>query len=151
MKCSKIIFAFIFAGILTATAKAQTLSRESTLLAECEFIYIYTAQFMQLRSNTGAATNIIRRASVVIVANFMSNMEGDRVPTWKVKMWEDLRPALKANLENRKLDPLKEADRCDKDVMPIALRIRAQKQSLGQDFDSHQQKLMLQMKASLGL
>ena len=151
MKYLKSIFALFFAGLLTATAEAQTLSRESTLLSECEFIYVYTAQFMQLRNNSGAATNLIRRASVVIVANFMSNMEGDRVPAWKVKMWEDLRPALKANFENRKLDPLQEADRCDKDVMPIALRIRDQKQRMGQDFDSHQQKLMLQMKASLGL
>lgn len=151
MKWSKNMSAVFLAGLLTATAEAQTISRESRLLAECEFIYSYTAQLMQLRNNSGAATNIIRRSSVMTTANFMSNMEGDRVPSWKVKIWVDLRPILKSKLENRTLDPLKEADRCDREVMPIALSIRDQKQRVGQDFDGHQQQLMVKMKASLGL
>lgn len=152
MKWQKNIPAVVLSGLLIASADAQTISHESRLLAECEFIYSYTAQWFQLKNNSGAAVSSIRRSALLTTANMMSNAESGRIPGWKVQMWKDLRPALKANLDSKKLDPVTEATRCDKEAMPIAISIRNQNLQLwGQDFDGLHQQFMVKMKASLGL
>lgn len=135
-----------------ATASAQTISRKSRILAECEFIYFYTAQLMQLQNNSGAAVNILRRATIVGAANMMSNAEDDKVAGWKIKIWTEIRPTLKANLDSKKLDPLAEAGRCDKEAMPIAQNVRKQDLRLwGYHFDGLQQEFMTKARALTGI
>lgn len=152
MKQSFKVLQVWFVCILTAAANAQTISDESRILAECEFIYSYTAQWLQLQNNLGAATSLVRRSTILTTANMMSNAEGGRVPGWKLQMWKDMRPKIKARLDNKKLDPLKEAARCDKEAIPIAVRIRSENLQLWeQDFDSLQNQLMVKMKTTLGL
>lgn len=138
--------------VMAAAASAQTISRESRLLAECEFIYSYTAQLLQLQNNSGAAISILRRSTILTTANMMSNAENGKIPGWKIKLWTELRPHIKANLDSKKVDPLAEATKCDREAMPIALKVRDQDLRLwGQSFDELQQQLMAKMRATTGI
>jgi hypothetical protein len=107
---------------------------------------------MQLQDNAGAAINILRRSTILSTANMMSNAEGDKIPGWKVKIWTELRPTLKSDLDSRRADPLKESARCDKEALPIALKIRDRNLRLwGYNFDELQGLLFSQMRASTGI
>jgi len=139
-------------GLTIASAGAQTISRESRILAECEFIYAYTAQLMQLRNSSGAAISVLRRSTILSTANMISNAEDGKVPSWKIKIWTELRPKLKADLDSGKSDPTMEAARCDREAMPIALNVRNKNLQLwGHDFDGLQQQLLSKMRASTGI
>jgi hypothetical protein len=149
---SKVWTAPLFVALTIASSNAQNISRESRLLAECEFIYSYTSQLMQLQNNTGAAINILRRSTILSTANMMSNAEDQRIPGWKIKIWTELRPSIKAKLDSRSVDPFVEASRCDKEAMPIALRVRDQGLLLwGFNFDELQLQVMNKMRASTGI
>jgi hypothetical protein len=146
------IFMAFLMGTPAVSVNGQTISNESKLLAECEFIYSYTAQVMQLRNNSGAAVSILRRSTIMTTANMMSNAVDGKIPAWKIKTWTELRPALKDELDSRRLDPLMQADRCDRDVMPIALNIRDLRLQLwGHDFDSLQHQFMKKLRTSTGI
>ena len=147
-----VIFWALLLGLHATSVTGQTISKESKLLAQCEFIYSYTAQVMQLKNNSGAATSILRRSSIMTTANMMSNAVDEKIPAWKIKTWTELRPAIKDELDSRRVDPVMEADRCDRDVMPIALKIRDLRLHLwGHDFDSLQQQFMTKMRTSTGI
>jgi hypothetical protein len=149
---SRVVFAALLTGLAFASVSAQTISRDSRLLAECEFIYSYTAQLMQLQNNSGAAINILRRSTILTTANMMTSAEGGKIPGWKIKTWTELRPTLKASLDSGRVDPVAEAARCDREAMPIALNIRDQNLRLwGHDFDGLQQELFTKMRASTGI
>lgn len=146
------IFMALLMGTSAVSVNGQTISRESRLLAQCEFIYSYTAQVMQLKNNSGAATSILRRSSIMTTANMMSNAVDEKIPAWKIKTWTELRATIKDELDSRRVDPVMEADRCDRDVMPIALKIRDLRLHLwGHDFDSLQQQFMTKMRTSTGI
>lgn len=138
---------------LTVTSSlAQTIGSESRLLAECEFIYSYTAQLMQLKNNSGAAISSLRRASIMTTANMMSSAEKGKISSLKIQIWTELRAPLKFKLDNKILDPIEESTRCDKDLMPVALNIRSQNLRLwGNDFDTLQKFLMDKLRSSTGI
>jgi hypothetical protein len=145
-------FMVLLMGASASPVSGQTLSKESRLLAQCEFIYSYTAQIMQIRNNSGAAISILRRSTIMTTANMMSNAVGEKIPAWKIKIWTELRPALKDELDSRRVDPVTESDRCDRDAMPIALKVRDLRLQLwGLDFDSLQQQFMTKLRASTGI
>ncbi len=147
-----IIFSALLLGLPATSVNGQTISNESKLLAQCEFIYSYTAQVMQLRNNTGAAVNILRRSTMMTAANMMISAEEEKIPGWKIKIWTELRPSIKKKLESKNIDPVLEADKCDKEVMPMALKVRDQHLNLwGQDFDMLQQQLMTNLRATTGI
>ena len=145
-------FVALLMGASASTVSGQTISKDSRLLAQCEFIYSYTAQVMQIRNNSGAATSILRRSTIMTTANMMSNAVDEKIPAWKIKIWTELRPALKDELDSRRVDPVTEADRCDREAMPIALKVRDLRLQLwGFDFDSLQQQFMTKMRVSTGI
>lgn len=142
----------IFLLSLVNGANSQTLSSESKILARCEFIYSYVSQLMQIKNNAGAAVNILRRSSMMSAANMISNATDGNIPGWKIKIWTELRPALKDSLDSKKLDPVAETARCDQEAMPIALKVRDQNLQLwGYDFDGLQQQFLAKMRVSTGI
>jgi len=84
-------FMVLLMGASASPVSGQTLSKESRLLAQCEFIYSYTAQIMQIRNNSGAAISILRRSTIMTTANMMSNAVGEKIPAWKIKIWTEAR------------------------------------------------------------
>jgi hypothetical protein len=85
-------------------------------------------------------------------ANMMSSAEGEKVPGWKIKIWTELRSAIKSELDSKKVDPIAESDRCDREVMPIAMIVRDKRLKLwGQDFDILQQQLFTNLRVTTGI
>ena len=152
MNYVEVVFSALLLVLPVTSVYGQTISQESKLLAECEFIYSYTAQVMQLRNNSGAAVSILRRSTIMTAANMLSSAEGEKIPGWKIRIWTELRPAIKSELDSKKVDPIAESDRCDREVMPIALKVRDKRLKLwGQDFDVLQQQLMTNLRATTGI
>lgn len=152
MNFYKFLYIILLAEFFATPAIGQDISRDSRLLSECEMIYSYTAQWLQLQNNAGAAVSALRRSTILTTANMMSNAEDGKVPGWKIQIWTELRPAIKDKFSNKELDPLAEATRCDKEAMPLAINIRNQRLMLwGHDFDGLQQKLMNHMRNKTGI
>lgn len=82
----------------------------------------------------------------------MSSAEGGKIAGWKIQIWTELRSSIKANLDSKIIDPFTESARCDKEVMPIALKIRAKNLQLwGYGFDKLQKRFFYEMRASTGI
>jgi hypothetical protein len=138
--------------IFAFTTSAKAITNDSKLLAECEFIYSYTAQLLQLQNNTGAAVNILRRSSMMSTANLISNAQNGVVAASLIKSWTELRPYLKNQFDSQQMNPVAEATKCDKAVVPIAIKIRDSKKMLwGKDFDDLHKTLFQELRTSLGL
>lgn len=109
---------------LALSTSAMAMSNESKLLAECEFIYSYTAQILQLQNNTGGAVNLLRRSSMMSTANLISNAHNGVVSGSLIRSWTELRPPIKNRFDTQRADPIAEATRCDRTVVPIAIKVR---------------------------
>lgn len=71
----RIKFLLFFVLLFTANSLlAAPISNSSKELAWCEGVYIYYAQYMQLRNNEGAAKNLLFRASRVVAANMFRQL-----------------------------------------------------------------------------
>lgn len=125
---------------------------ESKILSECEFIYTYTAQFMQLKNNNGAATNLLFRASLNTTALFFINSENGKISAEKIKKFEEYRKPIKAKLNNKIEDPLKLAAVCDKKSLKIVELERSKKKLLWYlGFDELQNQLFEKQLKVLGV
>jgi hypothetical protein len=142
---------FIFL-IFAFSTNVKAISNDSKLLAECEFVYSYTAQLLQLQNNTGGAVNLLRRSSMMSTANLISNAKNEVVSASLIKSWTELRPYLKNQLDSQQMNPIIESTKCDKAVVPIAIKIRDSKKMLwGKDFDELHKTLFQELRTSVGL
>lgn len=137
---------------LALSTSAMAMSNDSKLLAECEFIYSYTAQVLQLQNNTGGAVNLLRRSSMMSTANLISNAHNGVVSGSLIRSWTELRPPIKNRFDTQRADPIAEATRCDRTVVPIAIKVReTQKMLWGKDFDDLHKTLFQELRSVLGL
>jgi hypothetical protein len=140
-------FLFVF-GSKTSIA----MSNESRLLAECEFIYAYAGQLLQIQNNIGGAVSALRRSSIMSAANFISSADGGVVSESLIQTWTALRPPLKRRFDNKLSDPIVEATRCDRIAMPIAIKVRDSKKKFrDKDFDELQGIFFQDHRTSLGI
>lgn len=127
-------------------------TEESKILSECEFIYTYTAQFMQLKNNNGAATNLLFRASLNTTALFFISAENGKISAEKIKQFEEYRKPIKIKLDNKIEDPLQLASVCDKKSLKIVERERSRNKLLWDlGFDELQNQLFEKQLKNLGV
>lgn len=128
------------------------ISNDSILLAKCESVYAYTAQLLQMRNNIGGAINVLRRASIVSAANFMLNAEEETIAGWKIGEFVRIREAIVDRLRSGDADPFVEGTRCDKEAIPIALKLSRSDTTLwGKTYNELQMEAFKKLRESLGL
>lgn len=143
---------FIFSLSLFLSFSTFAQSNNSKTLAECEFIYSYAAQTMQIQNNNGAAVNLIRRSSVVTTANFFINQKDNVINKETLDIWQDLRSTLRQKIISEATTLEEELIKCDKTAIPISSQIRVNSKNLwGKNFDEIQKHLFDQYKITLGL
>ena len=138
--------------LIWSQVSAASLHKDSILLAKCEFIYTYTAQLLQLKNNIGASNNMLRRASLVGVANMMLNQELGIIAAWKIEKFSSIRAPLKNQFDSNKLSAIDAASDCDRAAIQIASNARKTSTTLwGKSFDELQDLWFAKLKTSLGL
>lgn len=140
------------ATLVFVSGGANALSVDSRMLAECEFVYLYSSQLLQLGNNSGGSINFARRSSMMSAANIMLSAKNDVISKDIVKSWYDLRVPLKIKIEKSQnvLDAY--IKNCENKAMPLALRIRDERKMVfGMDFDSLQMKFFQDHRKNLGL
>lgn len=149
---NKILLSSIILVILIAQKNSFAISFESKILAECEFIYSYAAQTMQIQNNNGAAVNLIRRSSMVTAANFFIGHKDNVISKETLGVWRDLHTTLRQNIISKATTLEEELNNCDKIAIPISSQIRSKNKNLwGKNFDELQKHLFDQYKITLGL
>ena len=82
----------------TSLVRAE-ISGESKNLAYCSGVYLYTAHYLQMLGNDGAARNTLSRAARVQVAFMIINAEkdsqGDVIKASKISEYEDAKKLIK--------------------------------------------------------
>jgi hypothetical protein len=151
MKSFQITFA-LSVTLCAAVASASSISNDSRLLAQCEFIYAYYGQLVQIQNNEGAAKAAVRRSTMMTTANLILNAENGIVASWKIREFTLLRDPIKRGFDSGTKDPLAATSDCDRNAIPIANRIRNSSQTLwGKSFDGLQLDLFEKSRKSLGL
>jgi hypothetical protein len=143
-------FLVLVTNFITTSAFSQ--SNNSKTLAECELVYSYAAQIFQMQNNSGAAVNLIKRSSIMTAANMMANSESDVIRSTILKKWSYYRDAIKSKIQADSNLLADEVSKCDKFVIPIALKVRESANKIwGKTFDELQHEIFIQHRSSLGL
>jgi hypothetical protein len=125
---------------------------ETTTLAKCEFIYSYEGRYLLLKNNIDGAQNLLRRAALMTTANFMPNAINEVVPKGIIQHWTKLRVPIKQRFDTGQSSPIEEATKCDKDALPIAIKIRKNSTTLwNKNFDDLHELLFQRLKSLTGL
>lgn len=143
---------FAFAICSGASAASDATLDESRQLGYCEGVYIYSAQFLQIQNNSGAAVNALSRVSRVVTANFFLNRQGDVIPGDRLEVIKTARRIAKPKLDSNPESIISETTMCDKTTLPIIKRAMQKGGSLwGKNFVELNESLLAQYKKQLGL
>jgi hypothetical protein len=147
-----LLFTFALAACSKAYAVSNATLDESKQLGYCEGVYIYTAQFLQVQNNNGAAVNLLSRASRVVAANFFLNRQGDVIPGDRLEEIKTARRRVKSLLDSDSQLVLTETSMCDEKTVPLIKRA-IQKGGLlwGKTYVELSQFLLDQYKKTAGL
>jgi hypothetical protein len=145
---SKII-AFI---LLFPLSSFSQISSESKNLAWCEGVYVYYAQYFQLKNNEGAAKNLLFRSSRVVAANMFLNLENGKVSGDKIGQFKETRKNMKSLLDSNPENHMTEITKCDSSVQSTIATVKSKGQIWdGQNFDMLQQSMMNKYLSMLGI
>jgi hypothetical protein len=143
----KLAFLLLFVSL----PALSELSAESRNLAWCEGVYIYYAQYFQIKNNEGAAKNLLFRSSRVVAANMLLNMESGKVSGEKVGQFKEVRKNMKSMFDSNPEGGLSEVSKCDASVQSTIAKVKSQNQTWnGQGFDVLQQSIMDKYLSTLG-
>lgn len=138
--------------LIANVASAQSISAESKLLAQCENAYLYAAQLLQIQNNEGAARALVRRSSMMTVANFMMNEDKGVIAAWKIQEFRLLGASLNRDFHAGTKNFMTVVDYCDHQGMPIAAKIRSSEKVLwGKSFDELQLGFFEKTRKTLGI
>jgi hypothetical protein len=142
---------FCLITVLPLICSAQ-ISSDSKNLAWCEGVYIYYAQYFQLKNNEGAAKNLLFRSSRVVAANMFLNLENGKVSGEKVAQFKEARKGMKQTFDSNPESYISEVGKCDASVQSSINSVKSRNQTWdGQNFDVLQQSLFTKYLNSLGI
>ena len=115
-------------------------------------MYIYYAQYFQLKNNEGAAKNLLFRSSRVVTANLFLNLENGKVSGEKVAQFKEVRRNMKQQFDANPDGNAVEVSKCDSSVQATITKVKSKNQIWdGENFESMQQKMMTKYLNTLGI
>ena len=128
------------------------ISSDSKNLAWCEGVYIYYAQYFQIKNNEGSAKNLLFRASRVTTANLFLNLKDGKVSGEKIRQFKETTRDLKIMLDSAPETYYVEIDKCDRTTQDaIALAIKKNIIWDGHNYESFRRNIFNQYLSTLGL
>jgi hypothetical protein len=97
-----VLVSFLLSGFILVQPPVfgKQITDESEKLARCVGVLPYAVNLMMLQNNTGAAKVLLLQAARANTALFAANLEGGKVPGWKMKIFEELTDGLREYFSN---------------------------------------------------